>query len=147
MGMSDVLKVAEALARAPKLLVVDDDHLIRLVFTRLALQYELDVSCLSSPQEALALLEKNVYDVIFLDMKFEGIGMDGMDMLREINQQSLNTHVVIMSGSVNLHDLMHEANKLGVLSFMLKPMQFSVEYLRRLLTRLHIRMLERKAVE
>lgn len=137
--MSDALQLAEDLARPAKILVVDDDFFIREMFNRLQARYEIAITCLASPQEAITLLERERYDMVFLDMKFDG-PMGGMELIRVINAASYNLHVVIMSGSINLHDVMHEANRLGVLSFMAKPIEFTADFLRIILQRLGVRV-------
>jgi len=135
--------LAAILARTPKLLVVDDEYIVRLLFDRLAGKYELDITSVSSPEEGLRALEKSEYDVIFLDMKFPQ-AMGGMDMLRTINRQNYTGQIVVMSGSINLHDVMQESNKLGVVSFMIKPVDFGEETLLMVLKRSRIRLVPRK---
>jgi ActR/RegA family two-component response regulator len=80
-----------------------------------------------SAQEARIFLEKKTYDYVFLDMKLEN-GVSGMEVLQHINTAAPSVSVVIMSGSVNLHDLMEQANQVGVLSFIKKPTQFTRQY-------------------
>lgn len=124
-------------------MVVDDEYIVRLLFDRLAGKYELDITSVSSPEEGLRALEKSEYDVIFLDMKFPQ-AMGGMDMLRTINRQNYTGQIVVMSGSINLHDVMQESNKLGVVSFMIKPVDFGEETLLMVLKRSRIRLVPRK---
>lgn len=140
--MNSVLELAQSLARTPRILVVDDDHYIRRVFDTLAQTYEIVLALAASPQEGLLCIRRAEFDVIFLDMRFDQ-AMTGMDVLREINRMGCNTHVIVMSGSINLHDVMAEANQLGVVSFMLKPISFNIEFVRTILGRLGIRLVER----
>ncbi|HEY7820594.1 MAG TPA: response regulator, partial [Vicinamibacteria bacterium] len=56
----------------PRILVVDDEEPIRKTL-RMALEYEdYEVSEASSGQEALALLERDPADLVFLDIKMPG---------------------------------------------------------------------------
>jgi DNA-binding NtrC family response regulator len=127
----------------PKLiLVVDDDSLIRLLFSRAAEAFHVVVDYAPSAQEARIFLEKKTYDYVFLDMKLEN-GVSGMEVLQYINTGAPSVNVVIMSGSVNLHDLMEEANQVGVLSFIKKPTQFTKQYLVSVFTKLGLRPAEK----
>ncbi len=128
------------LSRPPSVLVIDDDYFIRFIFKRLSEVYELDLECVATPQEGIDAVVNKRYDAVFLDMKFENGGIDGMDVLRQINLLNYDSRVIVMSGSINLHDVMHEANKLGVLSFMAKPIDFTLEFLAAILKRLGLRL-------
>lgn len=134
-------------------LVVDDDPLIVEIF-RLAFaphpEYLLDVAM--SITDALDKLKVLCYDVVFLDMKLDTASFfGGMQILRELNRIIMkatvqhtmipNSLVIVMSSSVNLHEVMHEANELGVLCFMDKPVTFSEEFVRRILQRVGVFLL------
>lgn len=124
----DMAKWVASVTRPKDVLIVDDDALIRMVFKCAAESFHVKTTFAPSAQEAVALLRKQKFDIIFLDMKLEG-GADGMEVLSFINAAQPESNVVIMSGSVSLHDIMHEANALGVLSFIRKPTSFTVEYI------------------
>lgn len=138
--MDSVLELAQRLAHTPTILVADDDQYIRDMFEVLAKRYDVAVTCVGRPQQALDHLEANRYDALFLDIKFEE-EMTGLDVLKIIAYRDYETHVIVMAGSINIDMIMAEANQAGVISFMLKPIQFSGDYLRRALTRLGIRLL------
>lgn len=135
-------ELAKRLSRPPKVLVVDDEYTVRLMFDRLTKDIDIEITCVGSPQEGIAMLAEQTWDVVFLDMKFPQ-AMGGMDLLREVNRQNYDAHVIIMSSSINLQEVMAEANRLGVVSFMLKPVGFSVEFLKNILKRLKLNTSER----
>jgi DNA-binding NtrC family response regulator len=124
----DLAKWVSALTRPKEVLVVDDDSLIRMIFKCVAESFHVNIQFAPSAAEAIALLRKQKFDYIFLDMKLE-MAVSGMEVLRFVNAAQPGASVVIMSGSVSLHDIMHEANALGVLSFIRKPTSFTVEYI------------------
>lgn len=126
------------MTRPKQILVVDDDSFIRLLFSRAAEAFHVTVDYAPSAQEAKIFLDKKTYDFIFLDMKLE-CDVSGMEVLQHINNGAPSSNVVIMSGSVNLHDLMEQANQLGVLSFIKKPTQFTRQYIVGVFTKLGIR--------
>jgi CheY-like chemotaxis protein len=131
----DMAKWVASLTRPKAILVVDDDSLIRMIFKCVAESFHVTTAFAPSAQEAIALLRKQKYDFIFLDMKLE-MSVSGMEVLRFINAAQPEASVIIMSGSVSLHDIMHEANALGVLSFIRKPTSFTVEYITSVFTKL-----------
>lgn len=143
----NALDLAQRLAKTPKVLIVDDDEFIRLIFTKLMDKYDIEVICLNSPQEGIVAMKNDDFDVVFLDMKFHATAMSGMDFLRHVNAVDSKAQTVIMSGSVNLHDIMAEANRLGVLSFMLKPVSFTHDYVVSILRRLGMRLVKKTPVE
>lgn len=121
-------KWVSSLTRPKAVLVVDDDSLIRMIFKCVSESFHVVTQFSPSAQEAIALLRKQKFDYIFLDMKLE-MAVSGMEVLRFVNAAQPDANVIIMSGSVSLHDIMHEANALGVLSFIRKPTSFTVEYI------------------
>jgi DNA-binding NtrC family response regulator len=128
-------KWVAALTRPKEILIVDDDSLIRMIFKCAAECFHVNIAFSPSATEAIALLRKTKYDFIFLDMKLE-MSVSGMEVLRFVNAAQPNANVIIMSGSVSLHDIMHEANALGVLSFIRKPTSFTVEYIRNVFSKI-----------
>lgn len=125
------------MTRPKAILVVDDDFLICTVFKSVAGAFNVKMDTAVSEKEAKALICKNVYDYVFLDIKLD-TPHGGMEVLRCISMIEPTTTVVIMSGTVTLDDVMKDAMALGVLSFISKPVQFSVEYLCSIFRRLSI---------
>ncbi len=73
-------------ARRPRALVVDDDPGVR--YTLVGVLEDLDVEVLAAEQgkQALALLEREVVDLIITDLRMPEI--DGMQLLAELRQRS-----------------------------------------------------------
>jgi DNA-binding NtrC family response regulator len=132
------LKLAELMTRPDRLLVVDDEIIVRMTFMDMTTKYQLYVDAVGSVEESLVLLQRRAYDYIFLDMKLDG--SDGMEVLRFIDNAKMDAHVTIMSGSIKLSDVMREANQMGVLSFFNKPVSFSTTFLERILPRIGVRL-------
>lgn len=138
--MSEALRLAELLTRTPRILVIDDEPIIQMAFERLKRYYDLDIVSAYSPDQGLHALNQSEFDAVFLDMKFEA-EKDGMDVIRALNTREDDAAIVIMSGSINLHNVMAEANQLGVISFMIKPVAFTTQLLVAVLRRLKIRLM------
>ena len=66
--------------RRGRVLVVDDDPLVRRLVTKSMEKLECDVSSAESGEEAMELLEKSSYDLMFLDLLLPG--MSGIEVLK-----------------------------------------------------------------
>jgi len=105
--------------RRPRLLVVDDDpSLRRLAGVIFADSYDLSVA--STGAEASAIVSKERFDLILLDMRLPD--MPGTDIVRHMraDPSSSRTPIIIMTG---YHDASTELEtlKLGVEDFVRKP--------------------------
>jgi two-component system, NtrC family, nitrogen regulation response regulator NtrX len=102
-----------------RILVVDDEAEIRRS-VRMILEYEgYDVQEASSGPEALALVEREPPDLMFLDIKMGGL--DGLETLQKIRQTNEALPVVIISGHGTVSTAV-EATKLGAFDFIEKPL-------------------------
>jgi len=136
------------------ILLVEDEADIVLVFSRAFKDQEgfmLDIAM--NVDLAIQKVKVVTYDLIFLDMKI-GEKYAGMEVLRELHRQKVrgrvrqqllhDSHVVIMSNSIPLQDVMREAHSLGVFSFIDKPMPFTVEFIEQVVQHFGIPMLPSK---
>ena len=80
----------------PRLLVVEDDTLHRMLICRVAANAGYVPAGASTFDEAAKLLQKNVFDCITLDLSLGA--RDGDEVLRHLAANSSNTHVIIVSG-------------------------------------------------
>jgi two-component system nitrogen regulation response regulator NtrX len=102
-----------------RILVADDEAEIRRS-VRMILEYEgYDVQEASSGPEALALIEREPPDLVFLDIKMPGL--DGLEALQKIRQTNETLPVVIISGHGTVSTAV-EATKLGAFDFIEKPL-------------------------
>jgi two-component system, NtrC family, nitrogen regulation response regulator NtrX len=87
---------------------------------RMILEYEgYDVQEASSGPEALALIEREAPDLVFLDIKMPGV--DGLEVLEKIKHVNESLPVVIISGHGTVSTAV-EATKLGAFDFIEKPL-------------------------
>ncbi|HTI36474.1 MAG TPA: sigma-54 dependent transcriptional regulator [Vicinamibacterales bacterium] len=102
-----------------RILVVDDEAEIRRS-VRMILEYEgHDVQEASSGPEALALVQREPPDLVFLDIKMPG--MDGLEVLQKLRELNDDVPVVIISGHATVTTAV-EATKLGAFDFIEKPL-------------------------
>ena len=101
-----------------KVMVIDDVPENRDIFTTL-LEDKYQVIEASSGREGLELAEKEIPDLIFLDLKLpDG---DGMDILSEIKRITPDPLVIIIS-AYGSEERRQDAKKKGVHSFIDKPL-------------------------
>jgi two-component system nitrogen regulation response regulator NtrX len=102
-----------------RILVVDDEPAIRDTM-RMILEYDgHDVVTAASGQEALAAVERDSPDLVFLDIKMPG--MDGLEALGRIRVLNETLPVVIISAHGTASAAL-EAGRLGAFRFIEKPL-------------------------
>ena len=133
------------------ILLVEDDTYIVSVFQRVfegRPDFMLDIA--TKVSDALDKIKVVTYDLVFLDMKL-GHSYAGMDILRALNRQEIEVRargqaiahslVIIMTASINLRDVMEEAQQLGVLCFIDKPIPLTAEFVKDVVQRLGLPLL------
>jgi len=100
------------------ILVVDDEKNIRLTMRQSFETLDIPVETAINGEEALRILEKDRFGIVFLDLKMPG--MDGMDVLRWIKENRPKTRVVIITAHGTIESAV-EAMKLGAVDFIQKP--------------------------
>jgi DNA-binding response OmpR family regulator len=83
-------------AGSEKILVVDDDHSIRDVVSKMLCRLGFEVSSADSAESGLALFLKNKFDLVITD--FSMSGMDGIHLAYYIKEKSPSTQVILMTG-------------------------------------------------
>lgn len=101
-----------------KILVVDDEILIRNFLAETLQRRKLKVTTAENGNKALALLKNQSFDLILTDMKMPDI--TGIDVLRKAKELSPNTIVVIMTAFGSIENAV-EAMRLGAFNYLVKP--------------------------
>jgi two-component system response regulator HydG len=101
-----------------KILVIDDDGLMRDACKDTLARSGHDIDLAESGTKGLALLNRWAYDVVLLDLRMPE--MDGMTVLRQIKEQDPETVVIVISGYGSVTSAV-EAMKLGAFDFLPKP--------------------------
>ncbi len=83
----------------PKVLVVDDDESLRLLYANELQDEGYEIDAVSSGREALERLEADRPDVVILDIKMEE--MDGLAVLDEIMKRDKSIPVVLNTAYSN----------------------------------------------
>ncbi len=101
-----------------KILVVDDEEVVRLSHIRTLASIHCDVEVVRDGGEALDVMAQRPADVVLLDLRMPG--MDGMAVLKTIKQRWPETEVVIITGYPSV-DTAKEAVRLGAYDYLAKP--------------------------
>ena len=102
-----------------KVLVVDDDPVVRKSFDRVLTSKGYAVITAESGEEALRKLNQEKYDIVYTDIRMPG--MSGLDVAEQVKARQPWTPVVIITG-YGTEAAESRAKAAGVSSFMHKPL-------------------------
>ena len=123
----------EGMPTLPVLLVVDDAEVIRNQLCAHALA-DFRTLQAANGREALTILEQETVDLVLTDVVMPP-GIDGLELLRRIKEQTPNQVVIVMTGFAD-RDIILQALKAGADDFITKPLNL-----------LQLRNVLRKALE
>lgn len=105
-----------------RVLAIDDEvDFLETIVNRLK-KRKLDAIGVTSGEEALKLLDEQLFDVILLDIKMPG-GIDGIEALREIKKIQPIAEVILLTGHASVETSI-EGMRLGAFDYLLKPVRF-----------------------
>ncbi|HEX5134496.1 MAG TPA: sigma-54 dependent transcriptional regulator, partial [Thermoanaerobaculia bacterium] len=108
------------MTRGLRILVVDDEEVIRDVLATLLEKEGYDVAVASTAGEALAQFEAEPFDVILLDLMLPD--RSGLELLRDIRRQDPDAVVVIVTAYSSIEGAI-EAMREGAFHYIPKPFQ------------------------
>ena len=101
------------------ILVVDDEPEIGWAFAKVLGEEGLQILTAKNGKEALAKVEREQPDVVFLDVKLPG--MDGLSILRKIREKRHAQLVIMLTGHEDVKTAV-EAMRLGAYDYLIKPL-------------------------
>ena len=104
--------------RIEKILIVDDEELMRRFLAEALMRKNYEVTTAGSAKEALICLKKQHYDLLITDMKMPDLS--GIELLRRTKELSPQTLVIIMTAYGTIETAV-EAMRLGAFNYLLKP--------------------------
>jgi two-component system nitrogen regulation response regulator GlnG len=118
------------MSKAPKVWVIDDDRSIRWVLERALNKAEMDVTSFSNGVGVMEALQRDRPDVILSDVRMPGI--DGLDLLRQVNTRFPDLPVIIMTAHSDLDSAVSAFHR-GAFEYLPKPFDLddAVEQVRR----------------
>ena len=107
-------------AKAPEVLIVEREKLLRLMMARLLQASGYRVFSCGDSQQAVELIEKKSLDLIITDLMMTGTS--GMDVLRVARSCQPRAKVIIITDTPSSHTLL-EAKLEGAYAYLRKPFQ------------------------
>lgn len=105
-----------------RILVVDDEKVIRDIMFDFLKGEGFDVTTVINGKEALNLLIKEHFDLVLADLKMPV--MDGMELLREIQNRKFRIPTIVMTGFGTLESAV-ESMKRGAYDYIQKPFKMA----------------------
>jgi DNA-binding NtrC family response regulator len=107
-------------ANHARILVVDDDQPVREVLREILLGEGYTVDCAGGGDEALEKANEQGYDLVITDVRMDG--MDGLELLRELNALSPAPQVIIITAWPSMDDVL-ESVRGRAANYLVKPFE------------------------
>lgn len=105
----------------PKILIVDDEEEICYALNKyFSRRIEADMVLTFDGDQALDLINKTKFDVVFMDINLPG--KDGLAIIEEVKQKNKHTAFITVTG-YGSQELIQKARKLGVVDYFKKPVR------------------------
>lgn len=122
-----------------KILIVDDETIVRNFLAETLRRKKLEVTTAESGQKAMSALKETTFDMVITDMKMPDL--TGIDILRKVKELSPSTIVVVITGFGSIENAV-EAMRHGAFNYLIKP--FSPDTIEALIDKAseHVTLLE-----
>jgi len=104
-----------------KILVVEDEEIIRLMFKQSFTNWGFKVSTAENGKDALEKCQHEFFNIVVTDLNMPV--MDGMELLKRLKSKWPHQEVIVITGYATIESAI-EAMKLGAYDFILKPVNF-----------------------
>lgn len=106
-----------------RILVIDDDEMIRIVFKRFLTGKGYVVTCAENGEEGLGLLESENPNLVITDIMMPGT--DGLEVVLSMREKHPNIPVIAISGGMTLApmDFLPMVKKFGAVKVFYKPVE------------------------
>nr|MBF0221971.1 diguanylate cyclase [Desulfobulbaceae bacterium] len=101
-----------------KILLVDDDPIVREVMKSFIASYGFDFSTASDGLQAIKVLEKDFHSIVITDINMPN--MDGMELLKYVHANYPKTGVIVVTGLSEEYTYVDVINA-GAIDYMTKP--------------------------
>jgi DNA-binding NtrC family response regulator len=104
------------------LFVDDEEELVSAVVERLRIR-GIDARGATTGAEALALIDRETFDVAAVDVKMPGLG--GLEVVRRVKREHPGLQVILLSGHGSRDDAV-EGKRLGAFDYVEKPINIDI---------------------
>jgi DNA-binding response OmpR family regulator len=105
------------MSQAAQILIVDDESSIRLTLSALLKRAGFDVTSAENGPEAVALLERQAFELMLVDLKMPG--MDGMQVVAAARRRQPDLAIIVLTGHGSLETAVEGLHQ-GVFDYLLK---------------------------
>lgn len=109
------------------ILIIDDEIAIARLLSKVFTAEGYNTLTAASAEEALEVVNKEVVDLVFMDLRLPGIG--GIEAIRQMKKSKAEINFVVMTAFGDMVSV-KEATELGVFDYITKP--FDLDYVRHL---------------
>ena len=102
------------------LLIIDDDEVVRASLAAYLEDSGFSILQASNGLQGLQVFEQEQPDLIICDLRMPQMG--GLELIRQVTQQSAITPVIVISGAGVMSDVV-EALRLGAADYLIKPLE------------------------
>lgn len=102
-----------------RILVVDDEEIVRIALRETLRRERYGVTACSSPEEGLEILQKEAFSVIISDYQMPG--MTGLDFLAQAKQLQPDATRILITAVLSLDTVIEAINKGEIYRFVVKP--------------------------
>ncbi len=106
--------------RPLRVLIADDEEMIRTFLAELLEQTGHPVMAVSNGAEAIGLMQTGLFDLVFSDIKMPGAS--GIDVLRHARESDFDIAVVLVTGYASVDNAV-DAVRLGAYDYLTKPFE------------------------
>jgi len=110
-----------------RILVVDDQEILRRMISRILTNGEFEVTVASSAEEAIVLFREDPFPVVLTDIRMGG--MSGLELVTELRSQDPDLVAIVMTSMASL-ETATQALRAGAYDFLAKPFRETDQVLR-----------------
>ncbi len=103
-----------------KILVIDDDPLIRKIFSKFLTGKKFTVLEAENGREGLRLFNEEIPDLVLTDLRMPE--MTGLDVIKTISEKSIQIPIIVVSGTDDIKEMVG-ALRYGAWDFVVKPVE------------------------
>jgi DNA-binding NtrC family response regulator len=105
-----------------RILVVDDEEHVRILFSRVLQKDGYEVDCAASGSEAIEKLANDSFDLVVTDLKMDGI--DGLDLIKKGKTMNQALPFILISGYGTAQTAVSAAKE-GADVYLMKPIDIT----------------------
>lgn len=128
-------ELVEYLTRPPRILFVEDEPMVRQIFSNYAARFNCVFETCETGAQAIERVRQEHFDTVFLDMRLPDI--EGIDLFQVLLSMQPDLNFVIVSGYLE-DKMIDDVMRVGFAIFVKKPTGFRAAVMNRLFRTLNI---------